>query len=173
MSEEIWRYLSGALFGIIAVLAPTFGFAAVLMLAILIDCWSAWDLNRRLHRIYPENVDGKFKTSYAMRIFRTFLLVYSVVLLMYLVDTILLPDFGYLNLGNVAAAVFCGIQVFSILENISSGNGAAWAKVLQRFLTDKAKRHFKIQIDKDIWGEISIKPDFNNTEKINNITETE
>jgi len=163
--EVIGKYLLGALFGIVAVVAPTIEFAAVLMFAILLDCWSAYDLSRRLKRIYPDNVEGKFKTRYAMKIFRTFLQVYTVILLLHLVDTVLLRDFDYLNLSNIAAAVFCGIQILSILENLSSANGAAWAKLLQRFLVDKAKRHFKIYIDKDIWGVIEEKKEVKNEQE--------
>ena len=108
-----------------------------------------------------------------MKIFRTFLLVYAVILLLYLVDTVLLRNFGYMNLSNITAAVFCGIQLTSVLENVSSGNGAAWAKTLQQFLTDKTKRHFKIKIDRDIWGDIEESPDrdSNKIEKINRILE--
>jgi len=146
------KYLTGILSGIVAILKPTFSFAGILLFAILLDCWSAYDLSRRLKKMYPENVPGKFQTSHAMKMFRTLLQVYSVVVLLHLVDTVILHDFGYLNLSNIAAAVFCGIQLWSILENLSSANGAAWAKVLQRIMVDKAKRHFQIKIDGDIWG---------------------
>jgi len=83
---------------------------------------------------------------------RTFLQEYTVVMLLHLVDVVILRDFGYLNLSNIAAAVLCGVQIWSILENLSSCNGAQWARVLQKIMVDKAKRHFKIHIDKDIWG---------------------
>jgi hypothetical protein len=166
--QILCKYLSGIAFGIIAVLEPTLSFAAVLMFAILLDCWSAWDLARRLRKIYPDNVSGKFQSHHAMKIIKTFLQVYTVVVLLHLVDTVLLKGFGYLNLSNIGAAVFCGIQVWSILENLSSGNGSAWAKTLQRFMVDKAKRHFQINIDGDIWGLLDNKDDKDNRDNGDN-----
>jgi hypothetical protein len=150
--ETVLKYLAGVLLGIVAAIEPTIPFAGVLLFAILTDCWSAYDLNCRLRRIYPENVEGKFQTRYAMKMFKTFLQAYSVIVLLHLVDVVILSGFGYLSLSNIAAALFCGIQLWSILENLSSASGAAWAKVLQRFMVDKAKRHFNIHIDGDIWG---------------------
>jgi hypothetical protein len=102
--------------------------------------------------MYPENVEGKFQSRYVLKMFQTFFQAYSVVVLLHLVDVVILSNFGYLNLSNIGAAVFCGVQLCSILENLSSANGAKWAKILQRFMVDKAKRHFNIHIDKDIWG---------------------
>jgi hypothetical protein len=150
--SALLKYLTGVLLGIVAAVQPTFPFAGVLLFAILIDCWSAYDLSRRLKKTYPENVEGKFQTHYAMKMFKTFLQAYSVVVLLHLVDTVLLSGFGYLSLSNIAAALFCGIQLWSILENLWSASGAGWARVLQRFMVDKAKRHFNIHIDGDIWG---------------------
>ena len=140
------KYLSGIFLGVLAVLEPTFPFAAVLLFAILLDCWSAFDLSRRLRRLYPDRVEGKFQSRYALKMLATFFQAYTVVVLLHLVDVVILHNFSYMNMSNIGAAVFCGIQLCSILENISSGNGAAWAKALQRILIDKSKRHFDVEL---------------------------
>jgi hypothetical protein len=150
--EKFLKYLSGIPLGIWAAIQPTVPFAGVLLFAILLDCWSASDLSRRLKKIYPENVEGKFQSRYALKILKTLLQAYSVVVLLHLVDDVILYNFGYLNMSNIAAAVFCGVQLWSILENLSSANGAKWAKVLQRIMVDKSKRHFQIHIANDIWA---------------------
>ncbi len=150
--ENVVKYLVALFFGILAALEPTVRFAVVLMAAILMDCWSAYDLSRRLKRQYPGRVEGKFQSRYALRMLRTFMQAYSVVVLLHLVDVVILCNFGYMNLSNIGAAVFCGIQVWSILENLSSANGARWAKVLQKFMVDKTKRHFDIDLENGAVG---------------------
>ena len=142
------KYMIALLMGIVAVLEPTVHYAVVLIFAILVDCWSAFDLNRRLRRLHPGKVEGKFQSRYALEMLKIFLQAYTVVLLLYMVDVVILDHFDYLNLSNIAAAVFCGIQIWSILENISSANGAQWAKMLQRIMVNKAKRHFDIDFGK-------------------------
>lgn len=143
---KLFKYVAGGVLGIIAALEPTLRFAFVLFFAILLDCWSAYDLNRRLKKQYPGKVTGKFQSRYALKMLKTFLQAYSVVILLHLVDVVLLANLGYLNLSNIGAAVFCGIQLWSVLENLSSANGAKWAKALQRIMVDKTKRHFDIDL---------------------------
>jgi L-lactate permease len=137
------------LFSLLAFLKPTIPFALVVLFAILLDCWSAYDLNRRLRKQYPANVAGKFQSHYALKMFKTFFQVYTVIVLIYAVDTVLLKEFHGLNMANIAAAIFCALQLWSILENLSSANGAKWAKQAQRILVDKSKRHFDIDIEKN------------------------
>ena len=54
-----------------------------------------------------------------------------------------------LHLTNYTAAICCGIQLWSILENASSENEKIWAKVLQKIMVNKAERHFDIKLDFD------------------------
>ena len=149
MFNVVWKYVCALFFGVIAVVEPTLRFAIVLFFAVLLDCISAFDLSRRVKRNNPEKASGKFKSRYALRMIKTFLQAYSVIVLLHFTDVILLDGFGYLNLSNMGAAVFCAIQIWSILENISSENGATWAKQMQKIMTDKAKRHFDIDLKTD------------------------
>lgn len=139
------KVLSIALAGIVGIIQETVPFAFVLLFAIMLDCISAFDLSRRLKRKYPEKVTGKFRSEYALKILRTFLEMYSVVTLVELVEIYVIPMHQY-NITNYTAALFCGIQLWSILENISSENEKSWAKILQKIMVNKAERHFDIKL---------------------------
>jgi hypothetical protein len=79
--------------------------------------------------------------------FRTFISAYSCILLLHFIDVYLL-QIEFLNLARYSAALFCGLTLWSILENMSSCNGATWAKICQKIMVDKTKRHFDIDISK-------------------------
>lgn len=145
--EHFFKYIWALVFALLAVLEPTLQYAVIVFFAIIIDCWSAFDLNRRLKKEHPERVSGKFESRFALKMLKTFLQVYGVIILLHWIDVILLHNTPYLNLSNIGAAVFCAIQLWSILENISSGNGAIWAKKLQKIMVDKASRHFDVKLD--------------------------
>lgn len=51
-----------------------------------------------------------------------------------------------IDLTKIAAGAICFWQLWSILENESSCNGAKWAKTLQKILVDKTERHFDIDL---------------------------
>lgn len=146
MLSYISKTIMAMLFAAVAVFENTMAFAAVTMLFVLADCWSAYDLNRRLSRKYPGKVTGKFQSNHALKMFKTFRDAYIVIVLLYIVDYFILKDLITLYLSNIAAAMFCGLEFWSILENKSSANDAMWAKVAQRIMADKTKRHFNIDL---------------------------
>lgn len=135
----------------VSALEPTIPFAIILFFATILDCISAFDLNRRLRK-QGYSADGKFKSIHAQRILGTFLKSYLVIIILHWVDTIILSGIGYMNLSNVAAAIFCFIQLWSILENASSANGARWAKILQKVMVSKVSRH--LDIDEKLFDEL-------------------
>lgn len=143
---ELVKPLAIAVTSIVGFFEPTIPFAGVLFFAIVLDCLSAFDLSRRLKKKHPEKVTGKFKSEYALKMMKTFIQMYSVILLVFLVETYIIP-MHTLNLTNYVAAICCGIQLWSILENASSENGKLWAKVLQKIMVNKAERHFDIKLD--------------------------
>lgn len=147
--ENAARYIIALFMGVVAALEPTLQFAIILLFAILFDCLSAYDLSRRLKKQFPNQVSGKFESHYALKMLKTFIQAYSTVVLLHWVDVIILKNFPYLNLSNIGAAVFCAIQLWSIFENISSANGAGWAKKMQKIMIDKAKRHFDVDLTND------------------------
>ena len=144
-STETIKPLAISITSIIAIIQYTIPFAGVLLFAILFDCLSAFDLSRRVRRKYPDQATGKFRSSYALKILRTFIEMYSTILLVFLVETYVIPMHEW-NLTNYVAAIFCFIQLWSILENISSENEKSWAKILQKIMVNKAERHFDIKL---------------------------
>lgn len=135
-------FVAGALFGI---LEPTIPFAAICLLAIIVDCITAYRLGRRVKKLKPDAAsdDGKFRSSYARRMFYTLCVVYACTLLGWLIDTYIYT-FVDLYLANFISGGFCLVQLVSILENESSCNNARWAKVLQKVLVNKAARHLEV-----------------------------
>jgi hypothetical protein len=69
-----------------------------------------------------------------------------------MVDTVILDFQNPLHLANYLAAIFCGVQLVSILENESTCNGAPWARVMQKIVADKTERHFNVKL-KDLMKE--------------------
>ncbi len=130
-------------------LEPTFPYALMCVFAVLIDCLTAWRLNRRIKATLPKSeADGKLKSSHMFKMISDLTVVWLCILLAESVDTHLLGHFGGLHLGQYVAAVFILCTVVSILENESSCNGAAWAKAVQKIVTSKVARH--IDIDESV-----------------------
>lgn len=134
----IW--IAGAVWGYIA---PTIPFGAICLLAIALDCFTAYRLSKRVKAAHPNANDGKFKSSYARRMFTTLTVIYACIVLGYLIDVVIYP-FVSLALANWIAGGFCAVQLLSVLENESSCNGSSWARALQKILVNKAARHFDI-----------------------------
>jgi hypothetical protein len=139
------KWILGFTGSVIAYLKPTFPFVLICTLAVLYDCYTAFKLSKRVSKNYPGASDGKFKTDYAKRIFSTILNIYALIILAYLIENEIIT-FAELHLHNIVAGIFCFVQIWSILENESSENNNRWAKVLQKFMVNKAERHFDIDL---------------------------
>lgn len=133
----------GALWGWIE---PTIPFALLCIFAVLLDCLSAWRLNRRVRAAYgKESCDGKLKSSRMMKMFGNLFMVFGCILIAQGVDQFCLPSVD-IYLGNVVAAVFLLTEIVSVLENESSCSDAKWAKIVQKVVADKTKRHLNVDI---------------------------
>ena len=126
---------------------PTISFVLICAFAVLIDCLTAWRLNRRIRKKYSKEVaDGKLKSSHMSKMISDLIIVFLCIILAYNVDISLLAHWNGIHLANYVAAIFCLTQIVSILENESSCNGSTWAIVLQKVLADKTSRHLEIDI---------------------------
>lgn len=139
------RYMMTAFGTCFAIIKPTFPFIFVCTLAVLADCYTAWSLSRRVKKRFPGANDGKFKSNYAGRVFITLIKVYSLTILVHLIDAMVFPEIA-LHLPQVVAGAVCFWQIWSMLENESSCNDAKWAKIAQRIMVDKTERHFDIDL---------------------------
>lgn len=149
--EEIMNNIGRSLFSllgaVVAVLEPALPYIVICTLAVLYDCYTAWSLSRRVKRAHPERIkDGKFKSHNAGKVIVTLIKVYALIVLAFLMQLHIIGDALPIDLTKVAAGTVCFWQLWSILENESSCNGARWAKVAQKILVDKTERHFDIDL---------------------------
>lgn len=154
----LYQFLSRILCAIIGVIwcyiEPTLNYLLICFFAIAIDCYTAWQCNRRIYAKYREAIkrnpncktDGKLKSQKMKRIISDIIKIGLCLVLINHVETDILGHLGNLYLTNYVAAIFCIIQFVSILENESTCNGAPWARVLQKIVADKTERHFNIKL---------------------------
>jgi len=145
LGDRIAQVLFAAWGAICAFLAPMFPFAMICILLILADCYTAWDLSRRVKKKYPGQATGKFKSQEMGRVFMTMIKTFAAIILASMCEEIIFEDLT-IRLPNIVAGAICFWQVWSILENESSCNDAKWAKVLQKIMIDKTERHFDIDL---------------------------
>ena len=141
----VGKHIMGVMGACVAMIRPPFPFILVCTLAVLADCYTAWSLSRRVKKRFPGANDGKFKSNYAGRVFITLIKVYSLTILVHLIDAMVFPEIA-LHLPQVVAGAVCFWQIWSMLENESSCNDAKWAKIAQRIMVDKTERHFDIDL---------------------------
>lgn len=147
MMNNIGRSLFSLVGAVVAVLEPALPYIVICTLAVLYDCYTAWSLSRRVKKAHPERIrDGKFKSHNAGKVIVTLIKVYALIVLAFLMQLHIIGDALPIDLTKVAAGAVCFWQLWSILENESSCNGAKWAKVAQKILVDKTERHFDIDL---------------------------
>lgn len=155
--NNIQFYLARVISAIVGVIwcyiEPTMPFLVICLTAIVIDCYTAWRCNRRLCAYYKRKglksseYNGKLKSTKMFKMLGDFTVVMLCVVLAYNIDNRLLGHIGGLYLAQYVSAIYCVVQFVSILENESTCNDAKWAKILQRFVADKAERHLGVSLD--------------------------
>ena len=134
-------------------IVPTLPYLAICVLAIAVDCFTAWRCNKRIYAKYREAIkknpnvklDGKLKSQHMGKMINDMIVIFLCVLLAYHVDLTLLSFLGGLHLAQYVSAIFCVVQFVSIIENESTGSNAAWARVMQKIVADKTERHLGIK----------------------------
>lgn len=131
-----------------AFFAPALPYMFICTLAILCDCWSAWELSRRVRALHPTKASGKFKSEHAGRVVVTLLKVYTLTLLAYMIDLYIVPGLS-VPLHRIIAGAVCFWQLWSIAENESSARddrtGRLW-RILRNAMIDKTERHFDLDL---------------------------
>lgn len=146
--SEILRWIFTAIGAIAAILEPTLPYIVICTILILADCFTAWQLSIRARKLYPDKVssDGKkFNSRHFGKVIVTLLKAWALVIMAFLMQRHI-TDGLPIDLTKVAAGAICFWQIWSILENESSCNGAKWAKVMQKILVDKTSRHFDVDL---------------------------
>ena len=132
---------------------PTFPIMIIVIIFILYDTWTAYQLNKRASEQYPDKVkkeNAKFKSfSFAKVIQSTIPKRLILIILAYLVEHWV---FVYMDvpLSYIVAGIICFEQAWSILENESSCRGekeGMFWRLLQKIMIDKTERHFDVNLD--------------------------
>ena len=119
----IGRWAMALLAAVWAIIEPSLPYLLLCTGFIFLDCYSAWRLAKRVKKAHPTRATGKLVSEKMRHVFRTLAEVYAVVLLVYYA------------------------QVHMVLSReLTSCNGAKWAKAASRILIDKTSRHFDIDI---------------------------
>ena len=152
---NITRFIAAAMGLLWCYIEPSLNYICVCFFALLLDCYTAWRLNRRIYSRYREaiksnpkcNMDGKLKSKKMTKMVQDFSVLILAIFLATAIDTVVLDYMNPLHLANYLAALYCGVQFISVLENESTCNGAAWARVMQKIVADKTERHFNVKLN--------------------------
>lgn len=155
--EWILLTLGGIIGWFVGKFEPAFPLIVIATLFVLYDAWSAYELDKRVHIMYPKKKRqaAKFMSYKFRNVIPTLIERFVIILLAFCVERwvfihIQVP-FSY-----IAAGVVCAEQALSIAENKAScrlpgDNHARVWKMLAKVLIDKTARHF--DIDDDVFKE--------------------
>lgn len=150
-----WLFLTigGAIGWVIGRFEPAFPLLAVAFMFVLYDAWSAYELDKRVHKVYPDKVkreQAKF-VSYKFRsVIPTLIERMVIIILAYACERWVFVHVS-IPASYIAAAVVCAEQALSIAENKAScrlpgdKHARVW-KMLAKVLIDKTERHFDLDI---------------------------
>lgn len=179
-APTITRIVAGLIGILWCYIEPSLNYISVCFFALVLDCYTAWRCNRRIYSRYREAIkrnpkckmDGKLRSKKMAKMVQDFSVLIMAIFLAVIIDNDLLAHMGELHLANYLAVIYCSVQFVSILENESTCNGAAWARVVQKIVADKTERHFNIKLKElmaDVENEEKTKADASSE----NTTETE
>ena len=140
------KYFGGFLTALICNAFLTIAPLAVLcFVLVIIDCITSWRLSCRLRA--QGKSSGKFRSDKFGRAVIEMSIVIPVALLIAHFVQLYIFEGSNFHLPQITAGVICFWQIWSILENMSSGGREAiWAKALQKIMIDKAERHLDIDL---------------------------
>lgn len=153
-APTITRIVAGLIGILWCYIEPSLNYISVCFFALILDCYTAWRCNRRIYSRYREAIkrnpkckmDGKLRSKKMAKMVQDFSVLIMAIFLAVIIDNDLLKHMGELHLANYLAVIYCSVQFVSILENESTCNGAAWARVVQKIVADKTERHFNIKL---------------------------
>lgn len=154
--EKYFEWIVGAIGGFIGwfigMFEPAFPLIYVAVAFIVYDSWTAYELDKRVQKRYPEKKKrpATYVSYKAWEMVPTMIESFSVILLMYAAQKWVFIDI-YVPLSYIATGVICGVQLLSIAENKAScrtPQDRGWTvwKVLAKVLIDKTERHFDVDL---------------------------
>ena len=154
--EWLFLTIGGAIGWVIGRFEPAFPLLAVAFMFVLYDAWSAYELDKRVHKVYPDKVkreQAKF-VSYKFRsVIPTLIERMVIIILAYACERWVFVHVT-IPVSYIAAAVVCAEQALSIAENKASCrlpgdlHARVW-KMLAKVLIDKTERHFDLDLGEE------------------------
>ena len=151
--EWLFLTIGGAIGWVIGRFEPAFPLLAVAFMFVLYDAWSAYELDKRVHKAYPDKVkreQAKF-VSYKFRsVIPTLIERMVIIILAYACERWVFVHVS-IPVSYIAAAIVCAEQALSIAENKAScrlpgdKHARIW-KILAKVLIDKTERHFDLDM---------------------------
>lgn len=157
MMEKTFEWLTltfGGIIGwVVGKFEPAFPLMVIATMFVLYDAWSAYELDKRVHIMYPKRKREKAKfMSYKFRqVIPTLSERFVIILLAFCVERWVFVHID-VPVSYIAAGVVCAEQMLSIAENKAScrlpgdKHARVW-KMLAKVLIDKTARHFDINAD--------------------------
>ena len=148
---EYLALMTGGLIGwVTGRFAPTFPLIIIATLFVLYDAWSAYELDKRVHLMYPKQnrEQAKFMSYKFRNVIPTLIERFIIIILAYCVERWVFVHID-VPLSYIAAGVVCAEQMLSIAENKAScrlpgdKHARIW-KMLAKVLIDKTARHFDV-----------------------------
>lgn len=132
---------------------PTFPLMIVVIILIVYDAWTAFQLDKRVHKKYPDKTkrEKAHFTSFAFGkvIRQTIPKRLWLIVLAYIVERWIFVHVS-IPLSYIVAGVIAFEQTLSILENEASCRDteqeSRFWKILHKVLIDKTERHFEIDL---------------------------
>lgn len=145
---------------------PTFPLIIVAIIFIVYDAWTAYQLDKRVKKMYPDKATRPAKfVSFA---FGKVVTVTIPKRLMLIILAFLVEHWVFIHLtihlSYIVTGVICFEQFWSILENEAScrnANESRFWKLLQKITIDKTERHFDVALD-DLKDELKNKENEDN-----------
>lgn len=156
--EEFWKWLSIALGGGIGWLVgeyePAFPLCIVVVILIVSDAWTAYQLDKRVHKKYPEK-KKRNKAHFTSFAFGKVITVTIPKRLWLIILSFMVEHWVFVHvqipLSYIVTGAICFEQLWSILENEAScrdnDSESRFWRTLQKLLIDKTARHFDIDPD--------------------------
>ena len=147
-----WTSLTfgGVIGWVVGKFEPAFPLIIIATLFVLYDAWSAYELDKRVHIMYPKQKREAAKfVSYKFRqVIPTLIERFVIIILAYCVERWVFVHID-VPVSYIAAGVVCAEQLLSIAENKAScrlpndKHARVW-KLLAKVLIDKTARHFDV-----------------------------
>ena len=151
-----WKVILGSIGGwlgwLVGEFSPTFPLIIVMIVFIVYDAWTAYQLDKRVKKMYPDKAKRPAKfTSFAFGKVVTVTIPkrLALILLAFLAEHWVFIHVQ-IPLSHVATGVICFEQFWSILENEAScrnANESRFWKLLQKITIDKTSRHFDVDLN--------------------------